>query len=62
MIKDIDLQKVSVMSDLIAVVRDAAVEGIIDRPTAGQHLTMYLKEISQILKQGEMTSGPGPSE
>ena len=62
MIKDIDLEKVSVMSELIAVVRDAAVEGIIDRPAAGRHITMYLSEISQIIKPGESNDGPNPSE
>ena len=66
MIDDRNLDKVSAMCDLVSVVKDAAIEGLISRPEAGEHVRMYLDEVSSILNpntvKGEEGDGPKSSE
>jgi hypothetical protein len=49
MIDDKQFEVVAVMCDLIKTVTEANKQGLVDRVTAEQHVSMYLREVSDIM-------------
>lgn len=57
---DRDLDIISTMSDLISAVTDAAREGVVERPVASEHVSMYLEEVRKCLDRGAPESKGEP--